>query len=170
MKTYLILGSNIGDKIYYLNNAVELIEKNIGKIILKSSVYESEPWGFESKSNFINQVICVDTNISPEKILENILLIEKKLDRVRSSIQFTDRTIDIDILFIDDLIIDKENLKIPHPLLHKRKFVLTPLVEIAEDFVHPVFKKTIEKLLEECEDKLKVIKLNIEYRTPNNEF
>ena len=159
-KIYLLLGSNVGDKKANLKDAISLIHKQIGKIIQQSSVYETEPWGFEDVSFFLNQVLMVDSSLQPAEALSEILQMEKKLGRERTEKQYASRIIDIDILFYDDLIIQTENLIIPHPLMEKRRFVLTPLNEIAGDFIHPVLQKTIKILLAECEDKLKVKRIS----------
>ena len=159
MKTFLILGGNIGDKLYYFNEAIKLIDSNIGKVLVKSSIYETEPWGFESENNFYNQVISVESQLKPIEILACVNEIESSLGRERQENQYSDRVIDIDILFIDDLVIDNEMLVVPHKNLHKRNFVLLPLSEIASDFTHPILKKYIKELLAECDDTCKCDKL-----------
>ena len=159
MKTFLILGGNIGDKLYYFNEAIKLIDSNIGKVLVKSSIYETEPWGFESENNFYNQVISVESQLKPIEILACVNEIESSLGRERQENQYSDRVIDIDILFIDDLVIDNEMLVVPHKNLHKRNFVLLPLSEIASDFIHPILKKSIKELLAECDDTCKCEKL-----------
>ena len=156
---YLLLGSNVGDKKANLINAVSLIAIQIGEIIGQSSVYETEPWGFEDSSYFFNQVLKVNTSLQPEELLIILFEIEKYLGRQRTQKQYESRIIDIDILFYDDLVIHTENLTIPHPLIEKRKFVLTPLAEITSDLKHPVLEKTIKVLLNECEDNLEVRKI-----------
>jgi len=158
-EVYLILGSNIGDRKNYLEQAISMIKEAIGMIQTKSSLYETVPWGFDDKNNFLNQVIKVETSLQPEDILKEILQIEKIIGRIRSGKGYSSRVIDIDILFYNKEIIHSENLVIPHPLMHERKFVLGPLAEIAGQFIHPVFNKTIQTLLNECKDELNVEKL-----------
>lgn len=147
---YLCLGSNLGLKIASIKLALLKIEKQIGLIKACSAFYDSKPWGFESKNSFINVCVAIETSLSPQSCLYTIKNIEVKMGRTKSvSEGYEDRVIDIDILFYDQLIIQEENLTIPHPLLHQRQFVLNPLSEIAPKLVHPVFNKTIETLFKE---------------------
>jgi len=158
-KAYLLLGSNIGNREYYFSDAEKLIEQEVGKVIKGSGLYETEPWGIKSKDLFLNKVLLVETNLKPLKILENILEIELKLGRIRSDIKYSSRTIDIDILFVDDLVFNSETLIIPHPQIANRRFALIPLAEVCPEFIHPVLSKTITQLLMECKDKLEVRKV-----------
>lgn len=154
-EVYLQLGSNIGDRLDNLDQSIKIITERIGNVLEKSSVYESTPWGVENQRNFLNQVIFVKSNFDPYTILDLVLQIEKDMGRIRIE-KWGERIIDIDILFIDDLIIESENLCIPHEFIAKRKFVLQPMCEIARAFIHPKLKKTISQLLEECIDEEKV--------------
>ncbi len=149
---YLSLGSNIGDRVGYLQQATLLL-KAIPEIsvISTSSFYESEPWKMDSENWFVNAVVQISTTLSPEKLLDECMRIEAQLGRKRTH-GYQDRTIDIDILFYDDLVIHTETLTIPHPHFHKRAFVMVPMLEIAQDFVHPLFKKTVMQLYEELEN------------------
>ena len=154
-EVYLQLGSNIGDRLDNLDQSIKIITERIGNVLEKSSVYESTPWGVENQRNFLNQVIFVKSNFDPYTILDLVLQIEKDMGRIRIE-KWGKRIIDIDILFIDDLIIESENLCIPHEFIAKRKFVLQPMCEIAPGFIHPKLNKTISQLLEECIDEEKV--------------
>jgi len=149
---FLLLGSNLGDKKKQLNKAQHLIREMIGPVTMHSSIYETEPWGFSSKDKFLNRALKVSTFFSPEKVMTNIHEIEKTFGRERNQEGYSSRTMDIDILFYDDLILISDDLKIPHPLLHNRKFVLIPLNEIAPRHIHPISGKTIKELLAECKD------------------
>ncbi len=153
-KVYLLLGSNIGNRKETLSKAKKMIAQNTGMILSLSGVYESAAWGFKSNNHFLNQVLLIETEYLPQHLLSEILNIESVLGRVRKSKHYEPRVIDIDILLYDDKIIEDSNLKIPHPLLHQRNFALVPLVEIASEFIHPVFNKTIKEILEECNDNL----------------
>ena len=147
---YLGLGSNLGQKEEFLELAIIEIEKQIGSLVARSAFYESEPWGFDSPNAFINACVAVQTTLSPNECLNSIAGIETSLGRTkRPSEAYTDRVIDIDILFYDQLILQEDQLTIPHPLLHLRKFVLNPLVEIAPKLMHPIFNKSISKLLKD---------------------
>jgi 2-amino-4-hydroxy-6-hydroxymethyldihydropteridine diphosphokinase len=152
----LSLGSNIGDRRHSISIASGNINDAIGKIISSSSFYETEPWGFNDENFFLNQCIMIETTLTPENILKKLLSIEEKMGRAREGKGYTSRIIDLDILFYDDMILETPQLIIPHPLLHKRCFVLMPLAEIAPEMIHPVLKKTIHQLLRECDDKMKV--------------
>lgn len=154
----LLLGCNIGDRTKYLNQAINALKNDVGTITQMSSIYESEPWGFDCETSFLNQVIVLETEYAAEYLLDQIQEIEKKLGRRRTQKGYEARTMDIDILFYNDLILDTEHLKIPHTELHKRRFTLLPLSEILPIKVHPVLQKTIKKLLIECDDKLWVKK------------
>ena len=157
-RVYIGLGTNLGNREQNLESALSRIAEVIGIIIARSSVYETEPWGFLSENKFLNMVIAVDTDLSPSGLLGRLLMIESLLGRLRSTEKYTSRTIDLDILLYGKRIIDTIALKIPHPRMPQRKFVLVPLSEIASDYVHPVLKKRISVLLDECKDKGSVTK------------
>jgi len=160
VKVYLLLGGNLGDRKKNILSAINLIEQKIGSVSKRSSCYETAPWGFTDQPNFYNIALEVQTDLLPRQVLKENLYIEQELGRTRvPGKQWKERLIDIDILFFGDQIIQEENLKIPHPFLHERKFVLEPMKEIAGFFVHPVLNKTIEELAEDCNDNLKVIKI-----------
>jgi len=156
-RAFLGLGSDLGDRSQNLDDAKTGIKETIGKIIAASSVYETEPWGFKSKTRFLNQVVSVDTDLTPSGLLGRILMIESQLGRLRGEKQYASRKIDIDILLYDNSVMEEASLTIPHPLIHKRRFVLVPLCEIAPDLTHPVLKKSIKYLLKKCPDKCKVV-------------
>jgi 2-amino-4-hydroxy-6-hydroxymethyldihydropteridine diphosphokinase len=157
--TYLILGSNLGDRHKYLSDAADLINERLGNILVRSSVYQTASWGLHDQPDFINQVIMLDTQLSPEELLKEILAIELELGRERER-KWGSRVIDIDILFYDDWIVNRPELKIPHPLLHERGFCLQPLNELAPEFMHPVLKKSVSCLLMDLSDTLFVKKLS----------
>jgi 2-amino-4-hydroxy-6-hydroxymethyldihydropteridine diphosphokinase len=160
---YLITGTNEGDRLTNLIRVKELISIRIGKPVKISSIYETESWGYESPSNYYNQCLHVKTEMSAVQVLYEIFRIESGMGRKLNEKRYTDRVIDIDILFYNNERIDTDNLIVPHPRLHQRRFVLEPLSEIAPDYVHPVFGKKIRELLSECQDTLYVKKLeNIE--------
>ena len=144
---YLLLGSNLGNRKEILDKAINLLSQKVGVVILQSKDYETAPWGITNQPDFLNLAVSIQTRLEPLQILEITQSIENQLGRVRKE-KWGARLIDIDILFYGNEIIDEPNLKIPHPLLQERDFALTPLVEIAPNFVHPVFGKTILELRE----------------------
>lgn len=155
-----ILGSNSGNKYLLMEKAIHLLSEKAGKFLLASSYYETEPWGFECDENFLNRIVVFRTALSPEQFLQVCLDIEQQLGRIRSgnNPRYTSRPIDIDILFYGSEIISTSDLTIPHPRLTERNFVLTPLNEVMPDFIHPVLHQSISTLLDECPDKLKVVR------------
>ena len=155
---FLGIGSNLGNREHNLEQAVARIVEYIGPVLKSSSIYITEPWGFQAEEEFLNIVVKVGTKLTPSGILGRILMIESLLGRVRDKKQYASRLIDIDILLYEDIIVDEESLKIPHPLLHMRKFVLVPLCEIEPEMIHPVLKKSLAELLEICEDQSEVKK------------
>ena len=157
-KCYLALGSNMGNKVENLTRAVSLINAFIGVVVQESVIYHSEPWGKPDQADFVNQVVCVETSLTPFQVLDSIQNIESGFGRKRA-IKWGKRIIDIDILFYDELIVDEPMLKIPHPYISSRNFVLKPLYEIAPYFVHPVFSKTIKELYLESKDQSLVTEL-----------
>lgn len=149
----LLLGSDLGDREMFLKQAISQIGAQVGPVIKTSSVYETQSWGKTDAPDYLNQVILLHTELKPRKVLDIILTIEKSLGRERNE-KWGPRTIDIDILFYDGDIIDEPGLQIPHPQLHKRRFTLEPLAEIAPDWLHPVLKKNILQLKAELSDDL----------------
>lgn len=151
---YLSLGSNLGDRVGYLQQATSLLSAIPQiRIVSTSSFYETEPWQMESKNWFVNAIVQISTALNPEELLRECHRIETQLGRKRDGNKnYADRTIDIDILFYDDLIINAPGLTIPHKFFHKRAFLMVPMLEIAQDFVHPLFKKTIADLYDELEN------------------
>jgi 2-amino-4-hydroxy-6-hydroxymethyldihydropteridine diphosphokinase len=162
VKVYLLLGGNLGNKKKVFSEARDRLSKLTGEIAAQSSIYETEPWGFVSKDLFWNQVLEINTELSPEILLSLTQQIESDLGRIPKAEQYVSRLIDIDILFYGDQIINLNNLVVPHPRIQSRKFALLPLCEIAPDFQHPVFQKSIRQLLDECQDNLKVEKIRTE--------
>lgn len=152
---FLLLGSNLGDRVSNLSKCTKLIELQIGVVINRSAIYETAPWGRANQPNFLNQALQVDSNLPPNKLLSTCLAIEKNLGRIRDE-TWAERIIDIDIIYFDNKIIDTDELKVPHPRMAERKFVLTPLAEISPEFLHPILKKTNRELLNECLDLLAV--------------
>ncbi len=189
----LLLGSNLGGRRRMLARAKEMLGRKAGAVVRESSLYETEPWGFESQHAFLNQVLAMETSLEPQELMQLLLEIEKKLGRGSGSGSesasgslsgpgsdhnnsdgkklannesggsnegYSSRVIDIDILFYDQRIIDTPSLKVPHPQLHRRRFTLEPLNELDPNMLHPVFGKTISRLLAECHDPSQVRKIS----------
>ena len=137
-QVYLGLGSNLGDREENIRKAISLIDERVGKVLRQSSLIETEPWGFESSNRFLNAVILCETTLTPRQVLKATQKIERELGRKKKLIangqqpraNYKDRPIDIDILLYDDLTVDEPDLKIPHPLMHERDYVMIPLNEI----------------------------------------
>jgi len=164
--TYLSLGSNLGNKLDNLQDAVNLIAHKIGRVSKVSSVYKTKSWGFKS-DDFYNICIEVSTNLNPENLLDRVLKIEIELGRTReASDDYKARIIDIDVLLFDDDIIFYNDLKVPHPRMLERKFVLVPLTEIAPNVKHPIVKKTTLMCLHNCDDNTEIEETGLQIKRP----
>ncbi|MCR9181404.1 MAG: 2-amino-4-hydroxy-6-hydroxymethyldihydropteridine diphosphokinase [Flavobacteriaceae bacterium] len=169
-QAYISLGSNQGDKYFYLQEAVQAIFTEIGSVQKISPVYETTSWGFEA-SNFLNAVLLVQTHLSAEQLLKILLKIEIKLGRTRiKKGSYESRIIDLDIIYFDDAVIASKALQVPHLNLHKRKFVLQPLCDIAPDFVHPSTRETSLQMLSSCEDDTKIQKMQRWLKNPISDY
>jgi 2-amino-4-hydroxy-6-hydroxymethyldihydropteridine diphosphokinase len=160
-KTHLLLGANLGDRIATLAEAKKRIGQRIGTVVKESSLYETQPWGKPDQPEFINQALEVATSLPPMGVLKAILEIEQQLGRTRQE-KWNARTIDIDMLFYENKILNTGELTLPHPQLHERNFALLPMLEIAPNKQHPIFKKNIEELYEASSDELEVVMLDSE--------
>jgi 2-amino-4-hydroxy-6-hydroxymethyldihydropteridine diphosphokinase len=164
--TYLSLGSNLGDKLKNLQEAVNLINKSVGHVKKVSSVYKTKSWRFDG-GDFYNMCIEVSSSLNPEKMIQTILGIELQMGRDRNTgAGYKDRLIDIDILLFDDDVIFFNDLKVPHPEMLNRKFVLVPLTEIAPNVIHPINKKTILICLQNCSDNGMIEKVEEKIKRP----
>ena len=150
-KIYLSIGSNKGNRYSFIKEALRLIQKDIGEVILISKIYETKSWGFQS-DDFLNLCILIKSKLIPTKLISKLKKIEEIVGRERNNDKIEAREIDIDILFYSDEIVNQKDLIIPHQRLHLRNFVLYPLNDIAADFIHPILLKSVNKLLNECED------------------
>jgi len=148
---YLQLGSNLGEREQLISDAVQEISEHVGKVNVRSQIYESSPWRVDGQESYLNQLIEVKTLFSAKDILISVLKIENNLGRVRIE-KWGERLIDIDIIFFNNDIIETPDLCIPHKHMHERNFVLIPLNEIASAFIHPKYNKTVEDLLNQCTD------------------
>ena len=156
-KAFLCLGGNLGDRLENIEKALVRVKK-IGKIIKRSSIYETESWGQSSDFSYLNMCVEILTKLTADDLMKALLKIEKDLGRSRTSKLNTDRNIDIDILFFNNEIMKTKLVQVPHPRLHLRNFVLVPLNDIAPKLEHPKLKKSISILKKQCKDKLKVTK------------
>ena len=154
----MLAGGNLDNTSDKYQTLFRLLETHIGQIVKKSALYKSKAWGYSSENSFINVAVCMQTKLLPAEILEQTQNIEKLLGRKEKTqgSTYSDRSIDIDILFYNDVIYHTENLIIPHPRIIERKFVLVPLCEIASGLIHPITGKTIQMLNEACEDQSEI--------------
>src|SRR5512133_2750799 len=151
------LGSNMGDRLSYLSYALNALDQEAGRVTAKSSVWETEPWGFEAEEQFLNMAVRLTTKMEPHQLLEMIKSLEASLGRTRKKGRgYQSRVIDIDILLWGKRVIDAHGLQVPHPRIAGRRFVLVPLCEIAPYDIHPVSGKSMIELLGECDDQSKV--------------
>ena len=150
-RVFIGLGSNINDRKNYLERAILALDPEI-QLKSASSIYETDPWGYEDQDDFLNQVISTETDLEPREVLEKLKAIEESLGRT-VTIRYGPRVIDLDLLFYDDLVLDECDLQIPHPRMLERAFVLVPFCEIASDFVHPVLNRTLKDLCAEITSK-----------------
>jgi 2-amino-4-hydroxy-6-hydroxymethyldihydropteridine diphosphokinase len=159
-KAYLLLGGNLGDRRQNLDKAIAFLEETCGKVSKHSSIYETAAWGKTDQPSFLNQAVEIETELNSRQLMRKILKVEKMMGRTRKE-KFDPRIIDIDILFFNDEICNYSFLKLPHPEVQNRRFALAPLAEIT-NLMHPVLKKTISELLQECRDELEVKKMSNE--------
>lgn len=154
MHVYFSLGTNLGDKEQNLRLAVQHIEERIGKIVSLSAFYATAPWGFDSDNAFLNAAVCAETSLPPLEILFITQSVEQEMGRTHKSVNgvYSDRVIDVDLLLYDDFILDTPTLKLPHPLMQERRFVMEPLAEIAPDVIHPVLGKTLGDIYRDLTD------------------
>lgn len=149
----------MGDVRAVFKSAINKIESELGKVLKQSSIYKTAAWGVENQPNFLNQVLIVDTKLKPLECLNKVLKLELDLGRIRNGKKWEERVIDIDILFYDDEIIELDELKVPHPYIQDRNFILIPLTEVCCEYVHPQLNRTIASLKNECNDELNVEKV-----------
>ena len=163
---YLGLGTNLGDKPANLQFALDSISgQQIGTISSLSPVYQSEAWGYTSDNSFLNMVVCAETKLTPEALLNACQTIEKAAGReTKNGQDYADRVLDLDILYYDKLVLHQNKLSIPHPLISERKFVLQPLCDIAPFFVDPTLGSTITDMLMACTDKARIQKIELKLR------
>lgn len=154
-QVFILTGSNLGYREKQLQTAANLLAQQLGKPLKQSAIYETAAWGNENQPSFLNQVLQFETTLTARNLLRIILATEQQMGRVRTQ-KWAERSIDIDILFAGNAIINEPDLQVPHPFLHQRRFTLVPLNEIAPDMMHPLFKKSIHSLLLECTDDLEV--------------
>lgn len=152
-KGIILLGTNLGDKSLNLSQAVEELGKLV-EVLAQSSIYETPAWGYESNASYFNQGLLVQFSQNPTTLLRNCLNVEKKLGRIRNGQGYADRTMDIDLLLVDDIVENTEELILPHPRLELRNFALYPMFDLWPDWMHPVLKKDVKTLLEECPDEV----------------
>jgi len=163
-KVSLLLGSNIEPRCKYLEEAEYKLIASVGDVNQRSEIYESESFGFNADQTFLNRVLFLSSDLTAKKVLNKIHIIEQELGRIRLEEGYSSRTIDIDILYFNNEVIDTDTLMIPHPRMHERMFTLVPLAEIAPDFIHPIFHINSKELLDICPDDSKVYvfkKLNV---------
>ena len=151
----ILLGSNLGDRKAYLCKAIDLISKSLGEVNDTSGIYVTAAWGIDNANDFYNQAVSLHTEKTAIDTLNGLLAIEEVLGRIRTG-EMTSRTIDLDIAFWNDEVIEKSNLIVPHPRLHMRSFALAPLNEIVPEKVHPVLSKSVSELYESCPDQSEV--------------
>lgn len=154
----LLIGGNLGDRFDYLIRCEQLLTELVGNTKAKSSIYETKAWGLTNQQDFLNQAFLIETVLTPFDLLEACQNIENTLDRIRV-IRWGERTMDVDIIFYNDLIIKDSKLEIPHPRFHLRNFALAPLNEIIKNYICPLNKKSIQQLLEESSDNLETVKI-----------
>ncbi len=152
-RVFLSLGSNRGNRQEYLQTAVSALEKKAGKVLKASHIYETEPWKMNDGTNFLNQVILLETSLDTQQIMDLIIETETSLGRIRSTSGYEPRTMDIDILFFNEKAITSPSVTVPHPLISERRFILEPLCELAPNYIHPLLKKSLKQLLADCPDK-----------------
>ncbi|NSL87762.1 2-amino-4-hydroxy-6-hydroxymethyldihydropteridine diphosphokinase [Chitinophaga solisilvae] len=157
----LLIGGNLGDRTGNLQKAVQLIAADAGAVQKISALYQTAPWGAVDQPDYLNQAIMIHTSLDALTLLHTLLDIERRIGRIRQE-KWGARVIDIDMIFYNDDIISLPDLKIPHPRMQLRQFVLTPLLEIIPDYIHPVLHKSIRELAQDCKDNLSAIKLNTE--------
>lgn len=158
-KAYLLIGGNTGDRKRYLKQAIAAIQQKAGTVVCCSRLYETAAWGKTDQPAFLNQCLLLETLLEPEPLLDCILQIESQLGRIRSE-KYGPRTIDIDILLFNHLILESPRLRLPHPELPNRRFALAPLQELAPHYKHPVLQQTITGLLNTCSDPLPVLAMD----------
>ncbi len=148
---YIALGSNQGDRLQYLQGAVDHIFKKIGQVTCVSAIYETPSWGFDG-NDFFNACITVETRFSPEIVLAKLMDIEQSFGRERRGKGYHNRTLDLDLIFYGNTVLNTEKLILPHPRISERLFVLQPLADIAANFIHPAYQKTVQELLAQTQD------------------
>jgi 2-amino-4-hydroxy-6-hydroxymethyldihydropteridine diphosphokinase len=159
INVYLSLGSNVGNRREHILAAKALLHKRVGKIVKQSHVYETQPVGKTDQDPFLNTVVMLNTTLDPRQMLEEISKIERELGRERKE-KWGPRTIDVDILFYGKRIVRDKGLEIPHPELHKRAFVLVPMMELDPELEHPVLGQAIDQLYMDCTDNSDVVMLD----------
>lgn len=160
VSAFIGLGSNLGDSILNIEHAIKMIEERLGKLIAKSSFYQTKPVGFSAEQDFINAVIEIETLLAPEELMQELLNIESDLGRIRSgSKNYESRMIDLDIIAIEEQVIQSDILQLPHPRMKTRGFVLIPMAEIAPNWIHPLEKQSISQLLRRLKDVSDVVKV-----------